>query len=64
VDPPQGRPRGAATLRIYSFGRELRITVGGEMVFGRLLRDDHDQRLVDDILRTFLGDGWVPALSA
>ena len=43
----------AASVRAFTFSRELRITVGPEPVFTRRLRDgDDEQALSADILRT------------
>jgi hypothetical protein len=51
----------AAAIRRYSFGRELRITVGAETVFRRLLGDgEHEGGLSAATLQTFLGEGWTP----
>ena len=50
----------AASVRAFTFGRELRVTVGSEPVFTRSLRDgDDEQAMSADILRAFLSDGWT-----
>ena len=50
----------AASVRAFTFSRELRVTVGPEPVFTRQLRDrDDEQTMSADILRTFLSDGWT-----
>ena len=52
----------AASVRAFTFRRELRVTVGPEPVFTRQLRDgDDEQAMGAGILRTFLNDGWTQA---
>jgi hypothetical protein len=56
----QGR-EATALVRNFSFGRQLRVMVGGEPVFTRLLRDDDAQAvgsLSAETLKAFVQAGW------
>ena len=48
-----------AVLRVDSFGRELRLSIDGDLVFRRLL--DHgetDEAAAEHLLRVFNRQGW------
>jgi hypothetical protein len=52
--------QATAVLRAGSFGRELRLSIDGELVFRRLLSDsDVEDRIAADLLRVFNRQGWV-----
>ena len=51
-----------ATVRANRFGREMRVSIDGLVVFKRWLREDENEdRASSDMLRTFLGEGWTRA---
>jgi hypothetical protein len=54
-------PRQAtAVLRVCSLGRELRLSIDGELVFRRLLSEsDPEESIATDLLRVFKRQGWV-----
>lgn len=55
----RGRDAKAA-IRANSFGREMRVSIDGLVVFKRWLRDDENEdRASSDMLRTFLSEGWT-----
>jgi hypothetical protein len=57
----------SAYVRRFSFGRQLRVLVGGEAVFSRLLRDEDAEgvlALSGETLASFLRGGWTKVLDA
>ena len=57
-----------ARARVMAHGRELRVTVGADLVFSMLFRDDEDGRKIGThstgTLRNFIGHGWTQEFDA
>lgn len=56
-----------ARVRLYSSRVELRVTVGGEVLFTRQFPYDaalHIDRVAEETLQTLRGRGWTPTAVA